>query len=57
MQQALTMMFVMFFPRNVFMTFIHSELLLQYRVLLVIGLTIWLGVMSVKRKAETWGMS
>jgi hypothetical protein len=54
---ALTMMFVMFFPRNVFMTFIHSELLLQYRVLLVIGLTIWLGVMSVKRKAEIWGMS
>ncbi|MEQ9553868.1 MAG: glycosyltransferase family 87 protein [Coleofasciculus sp. G3-WIS-01] len=54
---ALTMMFIMFFPRNVLMTFIPSELLLQYRVLLVIGVTIWLGVMSVKRKAEIWGMS
>jgi hypothetical protein len=56
---ALTVMFVICFPRNVLMTFIHSEFLLQYRVLLVIGLTIWLGVMSVKRKAkaESWGMS
>lgn len=54
---ALTVMFVMCFPRNVLMTFIDSELLLQYRVLLVIGVTIWLGVMSVKRKAEIWGMS
>ncbi len=54
---ALTVMFLMLVPRNVLMTFIDSELLLQYRVLLVIGVTIWLGVMSVKRKAETWGMS
>lgn len=54
---ALTVMFVMCFPRNVLMKFIYSELLLQYRVLLVIGVTIWLGVMSVKRKAEIWGMS
>lgn len=49
---ALTVMFVMCFPRNVFMTFIDNELLLQYRVLLVLGATIWLGVMSIQRKAE-----
>ncbi|MEQ9358322.1 glycosyltransferase family 87 protein [Coleofasciculus chthonoplastes] len=54
---AITVMFVMCFPRNVLMRFIDSELLLQYRVLLVIGVTIWLGVMSVKRKTEIWGMS
>jgi len=49
---ALTVMFVMFFPRNVLMTFINNELLLQYRVILVLGATIGLGVMSIQRQAE-----
>ncbi|MFP5273318.1 glycosyltransferase family 87 protein [Coleofasciculus sp.] len=49
---ALVLMLVMIFPRNVLMTFIDNELLLQYRVLLVLAATIWLGVMSIQRKAE-----
>lgn len=49
---ALALMLVMIFPRNVVMTFIDNELLLQYRVLLVLAATIWLGVISIQRKAE-----
>jgi len=49
---ALAVMLGMLFPRNILMRVVESELLLQYRVLLVLGATIGLGVISVRRKAE-----
>jgi hypothetical protein len=45
-------MLAMLFPRAYLMTFVHNELLLQYRVPLLLGATIWLLLMSFKRRAE-----
>jgi len=47
---AIALMLVMLFPRAYLMTFVHNELLLQYRVPLLLGTTIWLLVMSFKRR-------
>lgn len=49
---AIALMLAMLFPRAYLMTFVHNELLLQYRVPLLLGATIWLLVMSFKRRAE-----
>ncbi|WP_446335362.1 glycosyltransferase family 87 protein [Coleofasciculus sp. G1-WW12-02] len=49
---ALGLLFIMLFPRNLVMSFIHSNLLLQYRIVVVLGSTIWFLVMSLKRKSE-----
>ena len=49
---AIALMLAMLFPRAYLMTFVHNELLLQYRVPLLLGTTIWLLVMSFKRRGE-----
>jgi len=49
---AIALMLAMLFPRAHLMTFVHNELLLQYRVPLLLGATIWLLVMSFKRREE-----
>jgi len=49
---AIALMLAMLFPRAYLMTFVHNELLLQYRVPLLLGATIWLLLMSFKRRAE-----
>jgi hypothetical protein len=49
---AIALMLAMLFARAYLMTFVHNELLLQYRVPLLLGTTIWLLVMSFKRRAE-----
>jgi len=49
---ALGLLFMMLFPRNLVMSLIHSNLLLQYRIFVLLGVTIWLLVMSLKRRAD-----
>jgi hypothetical protein len=49
---GLGLLFTILFPRNQVMLFIQGNLLLQYRIVVVLGSTIWLVMMSVKRQAE-----
>jgi len=49
---GLGLLFTILFPRNLLMKFIHNNLLLQYRIVVVLGSTIWLVMMSVKRQAK-----
>jgi hypothetical protein len=49
---VLTVMLAMIFPRNLVMSFIHSTLLLQYRVFLLLCTTVWLLVMSIQRRVK-----
>lgn len=44
---SLGLLFTMLFPRNLVMVFIHNNLLLQYRIFLLLIMTIWLLVMSL----------
>lgn len=44
---ALGLLFIMCFPRNLVMSLIHSNLLLQYRIVVLLGSTIWLLLMSL----------
>jgi hypothetical protein len=44
---SLGLLFTMLFPRNLIMVFIHNNLLLQYRIVLLLIMTIWLLVMSL----------
>ncbi|MBE9126901.1 MULTISPECIES: glycosyltransferase family 87 protein [unclassified Coleofasciculus] len=49
---AIALFLAMVFPRAYLMTFLHNDLLLQYRVPLLLGTTIWLLIMSFKCRAE-----